>query len=40
MSSIVNLLPFRLKELFLDKLGEQNLLDAKNQGVDELVKFI
>ena len=40
MTSFVNLLPFRLKVLFLDKLGEMNLLDAKKQWLDELVKFI
>jgi len=40
MSSVVNLLPFRLRELFLDKLGKLNLLDTKDQWLDKLVKFI
>ena len=40
MSSLIDLLPFRLRDTFLDKLACEGLLNSKDNWLDELVKFV
>ena len=40
MCSLIDLLPFRLRDTFLDKLTCEGLLNSKDKWLDELVKFV
>ena len=40
MCSLIDLLPFRLRDTFLDKLACEGLLNSKDKWLDELVKFV
>ena len=40
LCSLIDLLPFRLRDTFLDKLACEGLLNSKEKWLDELVKFV
>ena len=40
MCSLIDVLPLRLRDTFLDKLACEGLLNSKDKWLDELVKFV